>query len=333
MYPTNAEYVQVVKALIVKYPFLKDLEGNGYHTWHQSLKRKFKAERAPLVLDEEVRKSKEKFGHKRVRLSEETSGACQRSMSGEIAVIGEDASSIESHVNVLHIQYNKMRPDTLVVKDRMQQTFAWRRREIRDGMTVEDILKKYPFLKTPSGLCDEVDRIHSSTVNLGQRFKEGFTSIVPKVLELVQRNIPLAKIYKEAREEMLAEDLPDSDFRAALILLPYIFKEKVENFITLGECNADTPYPTIQLVETGWKMAFSRRVHVLVKVDGLEVCRGIGVEEGIIAAFSTYFVFNLAYPPYMKNTLSFLQRAIAKITEVGEKPLPITVTRIINILC
>ncbi|KTG05377.1 hypothetical protein cypCar_00029085 [Cyprinus carpio] len=82
MYPTNAEYVQVAKALIVKYPFLKDLEGNGYHTWHQSLKRKFKAERAPLVHDDEVRKSKEKFGHKKVRLSEQSPAACRRSESG-----------------------------------------------------------------------------------------------------------------------------------------------------------------------------------------------------------------------------------------------------------
>ncbi|RXN32351.1 sterile alpha motif domain-containing 3-like isoform X2 [Labeo rohita] len=211
MYPTNAEYVQVAKALIVKYPFLKDLEGNGYHTWHQSLKRKFKTERSPLVHDDE--------------------------------------------------------------------------------------------------LCDEVDRMHSSAVSLSQRFKEGFTSIVPKVLEL-QRNAPLAKIYKEAREEMLAEDLP------VLILLPHIFKEKAESLVTLGECDADNPYPTIQLVETDWKMAFSKRVQVLVKADGVEVCRGIGVEEGILAAFSAYYVFNLAYPPYMKNTLTFLQHAIAKITEV-----------------
>ncbi|KAK0148317.1 hypothetical protein N1851_011711 [Merluccius polli] len=34
MYPTNAEYVQVVKALIMKYPFLKDLEGNGYVSYN-----------------------------------------------------------------------------------------------------------------------------------------------------------------------------------------------------------------------------------------------------------------------------------------------------------
>ncbi|KAJ7987111.1 hypothetical protein DPEC_G00335370 [Dallia pectoralis] len=152
---------------------------------------------------------------------------------------------------------------------------------------------------------------------LSRRFKDGFTTIVPKVLQLVQRNAPLAKIYKEAREEMLAEDLPDSDFRAALILLPHIFKEKVESFITLGESDADTPYPTIQLVETDWKMAFSKRLQVIVKVDGVEVCRGTGVEEGTLAAFSAYYVFNLAYPPYMKNTLTFLQHAIAKIIEVS----------------
>ncbi|KAI4798868.1 hypothetical protein KUCAC02_020438 [Chaenocephalus aceratus] len=42
-YPTNTEHVQVVPALMMKNPFLRGLEGNGYHTWHQSLKRKSRA--------------------------------------------------------------------------------------------------------------------------------------------------------------------------------------------------------------------------------------------------------------------------------------------------
>lgn len=29
-YPTHAEYVKVAQALIQKYPFLKDVTGNGY---------------------------------------------------------------------------------------------------------------------------------------------------------------------------------------------------------------------------------------------------------------------------------------------------------------
>ncbi|XP_058627072.1 uncharacterized protein LOC131537553 isoform X2 [Onychostoma macrolepis] len=192
MYPTTSEYVQVVKMLIVKYPFLKDLEGNGY---------------APSVL-------------------------------------GEDPSSIETHVNVLHSQYQKMQPDFRIVQDRMQQTFAWRQKEIADGMTVEDTVKKYPFLRTPTGLCDELERIHPATGNLCKRFSEGFKCIVPKVLHLAQRKCPLFKFYLETKEEALTEDLPDIDFRAALIFLPYIFKENIDRFITLGETDLDSPYPT-----------------------------------------------------------------------------------------
>ncbi|XP_028258477.1 uncharacterized protein LOC114433895 isoform X4 [Parambassis ranga] len=332
-YPTNAEYVQVVKALIMKYPFLMDMEGNGYDTWHQSLKRKFKAERAPLIHNDEVKRSKEKFGNRGSRGSTETAGTCPRPVSEQVpAVIGEDATSIERHVHDLHMQYEKIQPDNSVVKDRMQRTFVWRRKEITDGMKVEDVLRKYPFLGTPSGLWEEVDRIHPSAVNLCHRLKEGFTCIVPKVIKLVEGKSTLAKIYSELREELLAEQLPEVDFRAALVMLPLIFKEKVDHFISVGQRVSWSPYPTVQLGDSDWKMASARKVPISVRVDGVDLCQGTGVEEGVIAAFCAYFVFNLAYPPYLKKTLTFLQRTILNITEVGDKALPVTITRTINLL-
>ncbi|RXN12737.1 sterile alpha motif domain-containing 3-like isoform X1 [Labeo rohita] len=308
-YPTTSEYVQVVKMLIAKYPFLKDLEGNGYHTWHMSLRRKFKWERAPLVDNSEVRGSKEKFGHKKSKQLVETARTSQRKVSKAPSVLGEDPSSIEAHVNVLNSQYQKMQPDFRIVRDRMQQTFAWRQKEIADGMTVEDTVKKYPFLRTPTGLCDELERIHPATGNLCQRFNEGFKCIVPKVLQLAQRKCPLFQFYLETREEALTEDFPDIDFRAALIFLPYIFKENIDRFITLGETDLDSPYPTIQLTDRDWKMAFARRAPNILKVDHIELFRNSGIDEGIISAFCTYFVFNLAYPRHLKNTLMFLQSA------------------------
>ncbi|XP_078788420.1 uncharacterized protein LOC144984195 isoform X1 [Oryzias latipes] len=76
------------------------------------------------------------------------------SLAKVVAVIGEDASSVDGHVNVLHIQYSKVR---------------------------EDILKKYPFLKTTSGLFDEVDRMHPSPVSLSQRFKDDVYQYCAKV--------------------------------------------------------------------------------------------------------------------------------------------------------
>jgi len=55
-------------------------------------------------------------------------------------------------VNVLQNEYRKTYPDMLTVKDRMTRTFSWRRREIMAGMSVEDVLKRYPFLRMPAGV-------------------------------------------------------------------------------------------------------------------------------------------------------------------------------------
>lgn len=67
-------------------------------------------------------------------------------------MIGEDATSVEAHVQVLLDQYRKMQPDMTIVKDRMARTFSWRRREIVDGISVEDLMRKYPFLTMPEGV-------------------------------------------------------------------------------------------------------------------------------------------------------------------------------------
>uniref|UniRef100_A0A667X901 Uncharacterized protein n=1 Tax=Myripristis murdjan TaxID=586833 RepID=A0A667X901_9TELE len=63
LYPTNAEYVQVSKALIVKYPFLRDVAGNGYVSFFCFCFLIIAVSRAPLVSDNEVRRLKDKFGH------------------------------------------------------------------------------------------------------------------------------------------------------------------------------------------------------------------------------------------------------------------------------
>ncbi|XP_076740538.1 uncharacterized protein LOC143418705 [Maylandia zebra] len=163
-YPTNSEYVQAVKTLVMKYPFLKDREGNGYHTWHMSLRRKFKSERAPLVDSEAVRRCKEKFGSTRRGQPNKCQRTSQRNVCQGPCVQGEDLLSIDAHLKVLQCQYQKMQPDTMVVHNRMQQTFAWRQKEIADGMPVEDVLKKYPFLGMPTG-TDRSDKI----INMGPR--------------------------------------------------------------------------------------------------------------------------------------------------------------------
>ncbi|KAL4007070.1 adhesion G-protein coupled receptor G5 [Sarotherodon galilaeus] len=296
-YPTNSEYVQAVKTLVMKYPFLKDREGNGYST---------------------VRRCKEKFGSTRRGQPNKCQRTSQRNVCQERIYY--------------QCQYQKMQPDTMVVSNRMQQTFAWRQKEIADGMPVEDVLKKYPFLGMPTGLCNELGWIQPTTGNVSQRFREGLSCVAAKVIDLTRGKTPLYQLYLDAREEALTDDLPDLDTRAALLFLPYVFKEKLDLFVILGEVHPKTPYPTVQLLHEDWKPVFSRSAPNIVKLDGSEVCRTSCIFEGIISSFCLYFVFNLAYPKHLKNTLIFLQKYIVKIDEGEDRPLPITVTRQINLL-
>ncbi|KAL7374088.1 hypothetical protein ABVT39_021647 [Epinephelus coioides] len=193
-----------------------------------------------------------------------------------------------------------------------------------EGMPVGDVLNKYPYLRTPAGFFDEVDRIHPSTSSFCHRFKEGFAGVLPNVLKLAEGKSPLAKQYTDARRDALAEDLPEIDLRAGLILLPSIFREKTEHYITMGEGDPATPYPTIQLMDNDWKMAITGRGLSVVKVDGVDVCQGTGLDEAFITAFSMYFAFNIAYP------LHFLQKRIVSIVEEGDKPLLLINERLIG---
>lgn len=66
--------------------------------------------------------------------------------------MGEDGTSVKAHIKVLLEQYRKLHPDMKLVKDRMMKTFEWRRREIAEWMCTENLLRRYPFLKTTVGV-------------------------------------------------------------------------------------------------------------------------------------------------------------------------------------
>ncbi|XDV26739.1 hypothetical protein PO909_030374, partial [Leuciscus waleckii] len=160
MYPTNEEYVQVAEALTLRYPFLKDKEGNGYHTWHMSLKRKLKFERTLLADVEEVKRLNRSLVIQKSLCNLKKNNNLQTNYNSEMDVVGEDAASIEGHVKVLQDQYRKTQPDTRIVEKRIRRTFAWRRKEITGGMTVEDAVNKYPFFKSPSGVSVQIIKVH-----------------------------------------------------------------------------------------------------------------------------------------------------------------------------
>ncbi|KAI9533102.1 hypothetical protein NQZ68_026655 [Dissostichus eleginoides] len=209
-----------------------------------------------------------------------------------ISVSGEDESSIDAHTQVLKRQYLKAQPDSCIVTNAMTKTFQWRRKEVAEGVRADTIANNFhPHLPT-WGTISSSD---------------------------LQTLVTTSNTTNYATEMLVFDAM---DFKAGLVLLPIILKEKVEHHVTLEE--PGTPYPTTQLTHTDWKSAFTRRGPSVVKTDGFELCRASDLEEGVIAAFCAYFVFNMAYPPNRKNTLTFVQRCILKISVEGDKPLSTT---------
>ncbi|KAL7878653.1 hypothetical protein AOLI_G00096270 [Acnodon oligacanthus] len=134
-----------------------------------------------------------------------------------------------------------------------------------------------------------------------------------------KENLALKKNYAEARGEALAEHTSGMDFRAALVPLPTVFRQKLDNYVTLGKEEQSTPYPTVQLLSScGWRKIFcERRNAALVKMHGLEICRTVSVEDGILAVFCAYFTFNVGYP----KRFSMLVHKKLKDTDFAEKTL------------
>lgn len=61
MYPSHAHYADLMRNLLMSFPFLREKYGSGYDALLDSLRNKFKKERKPLVHLDVVAKMKEKF--------------------------------------------------------------------------------------------------------------------------------------------------------------------------------------------------------------------------------------------------------------------------------
>ncbi|KAK1167250.1 sterile alpha motif domain-containing protein 3-like isoform X1 [Acipenser oxyrinchus oxyrinchus] len=116
-----------------------------------SLKRKFKNERSPLVNVSEVKRFKEKFGSqvKKAKTSDEDVHRSKRTVRSSTSY-GEDEASMLKHIQILEEQFQKAKPDKVIVEDKMIKTFSYRQKEISYGLSVGKIIEKTPFLATPT---------------------------------------------------------------------------------------------------------------------------------------------------------------------------------------
>lgn len=155
MYPSGAQYSAVLAAICSRYPHLSDFPSKNTSSYRyvvcptllESLKNKFKKERAPLIHLSVVAEHKKKFGQqgrgrkwKEDAVSDNQSCPRKNRELPNKLPIGEDETTVVKHHDDMKIECNKLRPDINMLLDRQQRTCAARAKDSNSVFSTADLI-------------------------------------------------------------------------------------------------------------------------------------------------------------------------------------------------
>ncbi|KAL6473124.1 hypothetical protein MHYP_G00193120 [Metynnis hypsauchen] len=190
-YPTSLQILQVVEALLEKFPCLKEPGSfSGLYGWQQSLKYKMHNYRAKL------RSRKLSFPEidvnalKRKRASDRASAKnVKKPKRAEVNYlpahpVGESGESLEKLRLDLLSEVKKKNNEKLIA-EKMSKTFSSRRLEVvSSSPAVQDVKERWPALFSEAQIKDEFRRI--TTIRLEETFMSKLDGYTPRLLELMR---------------------------------------------------------------------------------------------------------------------------------------------------
>ena len=148
-YPEPHEVESIAVALILKYPCLKEDDGNGYGGWLVSIRNKFNNYRSKL---RDAGCTEVLLNRKRRADGETTQFVLKRPKRGEINHCpdhpnDQDEASLEEQRQLLMEESKKARVDESLIKAKMDMTFSLRRKEVVDKQPmVAELKDRWPAL-------------------------------------------------------------------------------------------------------------------------------------------------------------------------------------------
>ncbi|XP_065670499.1 uncharacterized protein LOC136089006 isoform X2 [Hydra vulgaris] len=169
---------------------MKGKSSKLYVTWLDSLRTKFKSERAKYSNDESVIAHK-KFASKRIHSQLINDNQPVKITRLEVSNDSlEDSSSVEQHVILMLKEHNKHYPDTTIISDRMSRTYVSRRIFIKAN-TTQVILQRFPCLTMEIELFEEAKRI--TGLDLKIKIMKFFQNRSDKILDICKSKLPSIK--------------------------------------------------------------------------------------------------------------------------------------------
>ncbi|XP_063343376.2 uncharacterized protein LOC134636998 [Pelmatolapia mariae] len=284
MYPSHVQYVELLRTVLLSFPFLKESYGSGYDALHESLRNKFKKERRPLVDVEEIEKMRQKYSvpnSGRKRSSDVQPCIILKKKNKDILL---DERSTDQHVSVIKQECQKTRPNVDVIRTHLRKIQKYRTHYILQH-TTEEVLREFPCLTIPVVLLEEASMLLKTDVD--KKVIRGFSKLAAKLVSIAPNSNLKSLCLKSVDESQTDTERKGQIVNTAVLLLPSIFKENASHLFVINK-DPHSPIPTIVLSSSDGK-PLSDSTEVNVQMDGQKMILDSGEMDISLAMGEVYW--------------------------------------------
>nr|XP_023674297.1 uncharacterized protein LOC111847394 [Paramormyrops kingsleyae] len=333
-YPNNGQFESVAAALINKHPCLQEKGSTSRCSgWKNSLKYKMANYRSKLrqsgCLDVVVNAGK--------RTCHSTPGepankTLKKAKKGELNYMpnfpeGIDQTGLEYAREVLVEEMQKRTPNGQLVKEKMDLTFALRRKEVVGSKpAISLMVERWPALFTEDQVFMEFSRIVGK--NLKQEFNESIDRHSLCLIEIFRsKKGNVGQLLTQLLQQIKTQE--PTDIRSLVLRgLPILLGDKPTDFFKACFDSDDQSFRHLDfgilLVEQGVLCPSSLHLNpasVKIVIEGEVVMEGIkDLPKAVCILFGLAYALHLNYPKTMKNTFQFIEQVLLMLGHSNLKP-------------
>ncbi|XP_060769976.1 uncharacterized protein LOC132881491 isoform X1 [Neoarius graeffei] len=325
-YPTGIQVLNVVEALIEKYPCLKEPGSfNGMYGWQQRIKYKMGNYRA------KVRGLK--IACPELEVNKKTTSSpkgIRRPKKAEVNYLpplplGQTKETMDEERVDLLTEVKKTNNDK-IISEKMEKTFPYRRLEVVSQMpAVPDVMERWPALFSQSQVKEEFKRI--TTIQLDRTFLSKMDLYTPKLLTVFKTKGGTAGTKIKSVLESLSQKQIDSHDAVIRCLIPFLgesTEELIKDYqqdVSKDVIEQDLKDNVIKILVLGSAAEGAPPTDVIIVIDGTEVLGGCKtLANACMLLMGFVYSLNLSYPPKLKYTFEVFQKLLLELDDLKVSP-------------
>ncbi|CAF1163253.1 unnamed protein product [Adineta steineri] len=267
LYPSHDDYLRMAKLIVNKLRIPPTLAKNSIKDWHESLKQKFKRERKPLQMNNDLVKSKQdKYGNGKTNGRPKTKSTVLQAERRRVDIplinlTDQQNEHLSAMVNQMNTELLKDDPNNDLLRDLWIQSFNIRRLCIRE-LDIVEILERFPGYRRSEMILAEVKE--STSIDI----EENVNVLLPKFFDHIPDN-----------NCFLADVLPIRVIR----ILCKLFGDTVANIFTYEEVLI--PGPCMKILDDKFELYLD--FHLITHTSSCS--------QALALLMSLYYVFEIKF--------------------------------------